>query len=120
MKKHLKIQRILLLCGQKVTLIESQTGKEKTFRAVIQPLRYRNNAHTGGNCLPPGFADTENYLYLGPADPPVFEYRGKGFLQASGQRFLIRRGPPVYLENQIAYVWAVLQKCHGEESYGLF
>lgn len=67
MKKYAAVRRLIRLCGRNVKLVMEATGEIKNVRAVIQPLRYRNNANAGGIYLPPGFSDLENYLYLGPA-----------------------------------------------------
>lgn len=115
MKKEETIRGLLRKCGRKAVLVDEATGKAAEARAVIQPLRYRNNAHTGGVYLPPGFADTENYLYLGPADPPVDDYQRNGFVKANREEYTIRRAQRVYFEDQCVYVWAILQKRRREE-----
>ena len=68
MKKYAAVRRLIRLCGRNVKLVMEATGEIKNVRAVIQPLRYRNNANAGGIYLPPGFSDLENYLYLGPTN----------------------------------------------------
>lgn len=115
MKKYAAVRRMIRFCGRNVKLVMEATGEIKNVRAVIQPLRYRNNANAGGIYLPPGFSDLENYLYLGPADKPLDPYRKAGYVEANGESYLIRRTQRVYFEDQCVYVWAILQKRHEEE-----
>ena len=115
MKKYAAVRRLMNLCGRNVKLVIEATGETEDVRAVIQPLRDRNNANVGGVYLSPGFSDLENYLYLGPADKPVDQYRKTGYVEANGEKYLIRRAQRVYFEDQCVYIWAILQKRHEEE-----
>ena len=56
-EKYAAVRRLIRLCGRNVKLVMEATGEIKNVRAVIQPLRYRNNANAGGIYLPPGFSD---------------------------------------------------------------
>lgn len=115
MKKYAAVQKLMRLCGRNVKLVTEATGESENVRAVIQPLRYRNNANAGGVYLPPGFSDLENYLYLGPADRPIDRYQKTGYVEANEERYLIRRAQRVYFEDQCVYIWAILQKRHEED-----
>ncbi len=91
-EKYAAVRRLIRLCGRNVKLVMEATGEIKNVRAVIQPLRYRNNANAGGIYLPPGFSDLR-ITFIWGADKPLDPYRKAGLCGGQRRKLSDPQGP---------------------------
>jgi len=117
------IGRMINRYGRQVTLyFPNQPAKNKTYKAFLQPLRYKNKIYLEGILSEIGFVDEGHYLYLGPAEPSLTNLPGKTEIRAGNgsERYFVKRAEQVYSGGQAVYSWAVLQTLYeGEQLWEL-
>jgi hypothetical protein len=100
------------------TRIKDTTGwSTKSFRAFIQPLRYKNKMYLEGTPTEIGVIDSGYYLYIGPPEHS-FEHLPSGYyIESAGKRFLVDRFEKIYKGNSVFYIWAVIKDMEGQDVY---
>ena len=108
-----KLQALIERYGRSVSLSMEDGWHSPQFRALIQPLRYKNKMYLEGVHTPIGIHDPGYYLYIGPAAHDVTKLGSMGdevWLNASGgERYQIDRAERVYLGEEALYIWAILR-----------
>lgn len=109
-----KVNNIIKNYGQfvEVTIYGQQTDISKT-RAFIQPLRYRNKADFLGEHTELGATNSEQYLYIGPADIDIKEYPVKTIVSTDKSNYLVKKTVDYYFGDRLLYKRALLQLCEG-------
>ncbi len=103
-----QIRRELEKCGETVCLGWEDGRRGAQYRALIEPLRYKNKMYLEGTQTPIGLNARGYYLYIGPADQEV--EAGDGiFLIRGSRRYEIDRAECVVYRGQTVYRWAVLR-----------
>lgn len=98
--------------GQNVTItIPSQDNKTIKTIAFIQPLRQTSKAYQWNNSLDSGFIDLSNYVYIGPYDVRLDNFPGDTILESNDKKYTIQKTDTLTINDEIIYVWAVLQVC---------
>ena len=108
-----KLQALIERYGRSVSLSMEDGWHSPQFRALIQPLRYKNKMYLEGVHTPIGIHDPGYYLYIGPAAHDVTKLGSmweEVWLNASGgERYQIDRAERVYLGEEALYIWAILR-----------
>ena len=83
-------------------------GTDKSWKALIQPLRYRNKLYVEESAEPPGMINRTAYLYIGSKENDLRVYpRGTLFL-CDGELLTLTHCELTRLSDKSEYVWAVL------------
>lgn len=99
--------------GRDVFLTDTDGWKSMLFRAVVQPLRYKNKMYLDGTFTKIGKNTGGYYLYIGPPDHDVAGLAASARLvDADGKRYSIDRGEKVWFGNEIFYIWAILREAN--------
>ena len=93
--------------GRKVSFLDN--GKEQKFKALIQPLRYKNKMYLDGIYTEIGFNSQGHYLYIGPPDPDLTAASKNGYLVADGTSYRVDRAEKVYNGKNVFYIWAIIR-----------
>lgn len=105
MSIYKSITAMLHRYGDDVTI--SEGGTERSGKAIIQPLMYKNKMYLGGSVLPGGFFDGGHYLMIAPVDSVISDY-GNTLITDCGVTYTIKRSEVVRADNRDLYIWAVL------------
>lgn len=108
MKPSQQIQMQLRRCGGDVYLVGDDGRKTGPFRALIQPLRYKNKMYLEGTQTPVGLNNRGYYMYIGPADRAI-SASDSLYLESGGVRYQIDRAEAVCFRGETVYRWAVLR-----------
>lgn len=110
----MEVKQILRRFGRDVCLAKAGGWKSETFRAFIQPLRYKNKMYLEGIHTEIGKSEKGYYLYLGPKNHDLTT--GQDFLvKAGGMTLKTERAEKVWFKNDVCYIWAVLSSCEEGE-----
>lgn len=91
--------------GNKVTLT-TEAGMF-SIKGIIQPLLYKNKMYLSGKQLPEGYFDTGHYLFI--CSPEVkLPVLGTAFLEANGEKYILKRSETVTVNSEAVYTWAVV------------
>lgn len=93
--------------GRNVTLDDE--GNTKTYKALIQPLRYKNKMYLDGIYTEIGFNSQGHYLYIGPPDPDLTLVSDSAFISSDGTSYQIDRAERVYMGDHVFYIWAIIR-----------
>lgn len=108
MEPSRQIEKQLERCGAYMYLVKPDGRRVGPFRALIEPLRYKNKMYLEGTHTPIGFNERGYYMYIGPASRG-FEAREDQYLESGGIRYQIDRAEDVFFRGQVAYRWAILR-----------
>lgn len=108
MRPAQQIKRQLERCGGDVYLLGDGGRKDGPFRALIQPLRYKNKMYLEGTHTPIGLNARGYYMYIGPADREISPGNGE-WLESGGVRYEIDRAESVSFRGEAVYRWAILR-----------
>ena len=86
--------------------------RPKSFRAIIQPLRYKFKTYYPNLRLPTGYYDSGHYLLLAETGAPISDYMCE--IECGGHRYSVRNCGVYKLRGKNIYVWAVLTACTPE------
>ena len=103
--------------GRTVTLCDANGGTISTFKALIQPLRYKNKMYLDGIYTEIGFNSQGHYLYLGPPEPDLGALSAGEYLCADGVHYQIDRAEKVYQKDRVFYIWAIIRTITEVDSY---
>ena len=104
------VSSIINKLGEKVTVISQNNEREET-KAFIQPSRYKDDSYYGGKCLDLGFNVGDSYLYIGSKDVRIDQYPFNTIIESESDKYVVKRAQKVEFNNDVLYVWAILQKC---------
>ena len=103
----MKIEKMLDTYGRAVEFNTADTAK--SYKAFIQPLRYKNKMYLDGVYTQIGFNSQGHYLYIGPPDPDLTACADGAFLLSDGIKYQIDRAEKVYNGNRVFYIWAIIR-----------
>ncbi len=87
------------------------TGTVTVFRAMLQPLRYKNKMYLGGAKTELGFEGKGKYLLIYPPQIQIQDYRNHECILIGGvNRYLIDRIETVYVGSKPIYNWAIVHR----------
>ncbi len=92
---------------------------EKTIKAVIQPMRYKNKLYLDMKWGSLGLKDTECFLYLGPAEADFTGRERQTFVKTNDRSYCVSRADRITIGGEIVYIWAVLTPNIKEDEYDL-
>ena len=101
-----KVERVLNRFGRTVNFPDSPTN---TWKALIQPLRYKNKMYLRGIPTDIGYSDDGYYLYVGPADRSLV---GNDDLRIETDDcgYIVDKTESVFIGNEAIYIWAIIRK----------
>lgn len=86
-----------------------------TFKAIIQPLRYKNKIYLSGVVTELGYDSVKKYLVLAPVGVGLEGVDGvHKILTVDGEKYFVDCAEKVYLNSQAYYCWAIIHKQEGE------
>ncbi len=95
--------------GQDARLIDNQTGQFVDYKAMVQPLRYKNKLYLRGTFTELGRNQQDYYLYMGPGDIDISDVdSGAKTLLVGGVSYVVDRMEKHYLANWLIYHWAII------------
>ncbi len=103
------IQSYLEKYGCEVSVAPDGENFESSYRAFVQPLRYKNKMYLEGTRTRIGYADQSYYLYVGPATVNVCGLSDKAVLRMGDGRFYFSHCESVQLADETIYMWAILR-----------
>ncbi|MGN0503933.1 MAG: hypothetical protein ACI4HJ_02675 [Ruminococcus sp.] len=95
------------------TIIVADGKREKTHKAIIQPLMYKNKMYLGGDVLPTGYLDKGHYLMTGPVGILGDNYEA-AVITHRNIKYIVKRAETITASDEELYTWAVLEM-YGEE-----
>ena len=104
-----KIANYLEKYGSEVSVASDGQSFGASYRAFVQPLRYKNKMYLEGAHTPIGYADQSYYLYVGPASVDVCSLPSSAVLQMGEGLFYFSHCESVRLADQPMYMWAILR-----------
>ena len=100
-----QFDEILARFGQSAAVTRAASGESETGRAFVEPiLAKREDAPVAATAL--GAVSEQRWLYLGRGDVPLFP---GDRVTCGGAKLTVQEARPVYWEDEIAYVWALLR-----------
>ncbi len=103
--------------GRSVTVI--LPGKEpKNAKAFIQPFR-RKDSVVGWKGSELGLSDKAFFQYIGQKDIRLDLYPFNTVVKASEEKYIVKSAHKVCIGDDIAYIWALIQLCNGEDDKNL-
>lgn len=104
--------------GKTVTLCDTNGDVLDTFKALIQPMRYKNKMYLDGVYTEIGFNSQGHYLYLGPPEPDLCALSASEYLSADGVDYQIDRAEKVFHDDKVFYIWAIIKTIEGANDGG--
>lgn len=97
--------------GNTVYLTGADGWQSNTFKAFIQPLRYKNKLYQQGEHTPIGINRNDVYLYLGPADHDLTKLDNTHRIHdRENNKYMIDRAEKIRFNDSILYIWAIIRK----------
>ncbi len=95
--------------GVEFSLIEGE--KEKGFRCIFEPLRYKNKIYLNGVPTEIGYDSMRKFLIMCSPEVPLRDADGTTiFLQHKGEKYKIDHCEEVYFSGKPLYFWAIIHK----------
>lgn len=105
-----QVDELINTVGRSVYIKEGM-WQSKTYRAVIQPLRYKNKMYLNGEVNDLGHYSEGFYLYIGPASVKLSSLGISASLYTSdSKRYKIERWENIFYKEEPLYTWAVLKE----------
>lgn len=99
--------------GREVRLYQPDGWVSTPYKAVMQPLRYKNKMYLEGIHTEIGINNEGYYLYLGPASHDLTKLSEDAWLIVNGVKHEIVRAEKVYCGEKPVYIWAVMRTITG-------
>ncbi len=105
--------------GTTVYVKTADGWRTESFKAYIQPIRYKNKVYLEGDFTEIGVNGNDMYLYLGPSkhDLSVDTKELRVVDYSNSRVFSVDKAEKVYFDGKVFYIWAVL-RLNKEASYG--
>lgn len=98
--------------GQTVQYSQDGETYSRTYKAFIQPLRYKNKMYLDGKHSEIGFIDTSYYLYLGPSDVNVVDYDVISRIKINNRLYDFTHAEKINLGDERLYIWAIIRRSY--------
>ena len=107
----MKISRLINQYGNTVYITGRDGWKSSSFKAFIQPLRYKTKLYMEGEHTPIGINHNDVYLYIGPADHRLDKLdRTCRIHDKDNSRYMIDRAERIIVNDTTVYIWAIIRK----------
>ncbi len=107
----MNISKIINLYGNTVHITGSDGWKSSSFKAFIQPLRYKTKLYMEGEHTPIGINRNDVYLYIGPADHRLDKLdRTYRIHDKDNNRYMVDRAERIIVNDKTVYIWAIIRK----------
>ncbi len=93
-------------------------GGSEEWRAVIQPLRYRNKLYVEEVSVPAGMIDRAAYLYIGLPENDLTVYPRGTLFECCGEIMTLTHTEVTRINDRDEYVWAIFNYYGKKESEG--
>ena len=95
-----------------ITITVCKSGEPvSSFKAFLQPLRYKNKIYLRGVATELGFDSLKKYLLIAPADIDLSEFDGSDKTLRLGENHLsIDHSEIVYFGKEPFYTWSIASK----------
>lgn len=91
--------------------IKRNSGKKVYFKALLQPLRYKNKIYLRGVATELGYDSLKKYLLISPADIDLSAVDGvSAFLYHGNNHLSIDHTETVYFGKKPCYNWSIVSK----------
>ena len=94
--------------GKDMEILYPNGSTTKTFKAFIQPLRYKNKMYLYGVNTEIGYNSQGYYLYIGPAEFDLKRVEGSVIL-CEGTKYMIDRCEKMDFKGKPIYIWAIVR-----------
>lgn len=110
------IQKKIALAIKKTGgLITLEVNNEQySFFAQVQPIHDKSKLYLESNYSSLGKIDRSHAVYFGPCNNGGELLSEGAIIIACGIRYTVKISEPFFINDKIAYFWAVLQRAYGE------
>ena len=109
MKRKFNFNSIIADVGRPVVAHTPDGWYSSPYRALIQPLRYKNKMYLEGKHTDIGLSDTGYYLYIGPSDHDLTKIADDVVIICGNEKYVITRAERCFLGDEITHIWAILR-----------
>ena len=106
------VKELITKYGDTVTVSDGMG--ERTHKAIVEPLMYKNEMYLGGDVLPIGYLDKGHYLMTGPVGILDKNYE-ETVITHRNIKYIVKRAEVISASDEDIYTWAVLEM-YGEEA----
>ncbi len=107
----MNISKTINQYGNAVYITGPDDWKSSSYRAFIQPIRYKTKLYMEGDHTPIGNNHNDVYLYIGPADHRLDRLdRRYRIHDKEDNRYMIDRAERIIVNDKALYIWAILRK----------
>lgn len=93
--------------GRTLTLVKGEN--QESFKAFLQPLRYKNKMYLSSVSTDLGYDSTGKYLLICPASADINEADGyKSIITDGEKKYIVDRCEKIYFSDTPVYCWAVV------------
>lgn len=111
MRESILTERQIKKYGITVRGSDSSGWWSEPYKAIIQPLRYKNKMYLESTRTEIGVNEGDYYLYIGPASHDLTALTSECYLHFEEKKCYIEKCEKVYLRDSTIYIWAILKKC---------
>ena len=115
MNKDFNFNAVIADVGKTVTAHKPNGWCSAPFRALIQPLRYKNKMYLDGTYTDIGKNTSGHYLYIGPSTCDLTRLGDTAYLVSGNDKYIISRAEKCYFGESVSHIWAILRNTEGEE-----
>lgn len=94
--------------GKDMKIVFSDNSETPSFKAFIQPLRYKNKMYLYGVNTEIGYNSQGYYLYIGPPEYDLTKDLDS-IIHSNNVKYMIDRSEKVEFKGEIIYVWAIIR-----------
>lgn len=108
MRKKLfnSVQKLFKNYGSTVEIYISD--KKSVVKAFVQPVRYQNKMYIDYNRTVMGIKDNSRFVYIGPVEPDITKSVAETTIAYDGRMYTVKRADKVGIDDNVAYIWAIL------------
>lgn len=107
----MNIEKYLKKLGRTVYLSGSDGWRSESYRALVNPIRYKTKLYLSGEYTPIGKNTNDLYLYVGPVKHDLSRLDLSFRLRDSeGNSYIVDKAEKVYVGETPVYIWAVIRK----------
>lgn len=115
MDKTRDIQKIMKLCGR-TACFETDGACSDTFKCLIASTWRNNKTNFEPAAQPAGFAETDYYVYLGPADRDITALPDTAFVLSKDERYVFKKREAFVVGDNVQFYWGILRRCTEDEN----
>ncbi|MCR4924731.1 MAG: hypothetical protein K5917_00420 [Clostridiales bacterium] len=100
--------------GREISVHTPDGWNSKNYKALIQPLRYKNKMYLEGVHTPIGVSHDGYYLYIGVPENDITKLPENSYLRCSDEYYKIDTAEKVFVADKNLYIWAILRSLEGD------